>query len=264
MTVIAEDLRPTFIRDGDAALFSCLHLPITGRREHLIVICNALCHEYERSHRALRQLAAQFAAQGFAVLRFDYSGTGDSAGDLSADSPAQWRRDLRDAAAFGLDRARADKYSLIGLRYGALLAQSQLADPSNCASGVLWAPILTGAQMIAEWDAQQKAHERAMGYAAQTNSVLGWPAPCEWKAALARETLTDSAVGVPLLALAQGGGTSAEINALRSRLAPHAPQLEFEIDDSGAWWIQDAMNAIAPGAPIKRIVDWVKAIDDAG
>ena len=43
-----------------------------------IVICGPLGHEALWLHQTMRSLADRLADQGFAVLRFDYAGTGDS------------------------------------------------------------------------------------------------------------------------------------------------------------------------------------------
>ena len=64
-------------------------------REAVVLLCHPAPQEYMRSHWALRQLAARLAAAGLHVLRFDYSGTGDSAGDSSAGASLEaWRADV--------------------------------------------------------------------------------------------------------------------------------------------------------------------------
>ena len=65
-------------------LFGMFH-PSNGRpRDHAVVLCPPLFHEYFRAHFALKKIATDLASSGYDVVRFDYSGTGDSKGDLEA------------------------------------------------------------------------------------------------------------------------------------------------------------------------------------
>src|ERR1700744_4792050 len=52
-----------------------------------VVLCNAFGHEAMWSHKSMRRLATQLARNGMPTLRFDYHGTGDSAG--SDEDPAR-------------------------------------------------------------------------------------------------------------------------------------------------------------------------------
>ena len=49
-------------------------------RSTAVLLCNPFGEEASRSHRTFRVLATQLERTGFSVLRFDYSGTGDSLG----------------------------------------------------------------------------------------------------------------------------------------------------------------------------------------
>ena len=48
--------------------------------------------EYVRSYNAIRKLCARLSEKGFPVLKFDYCGLGDSYGDGSETTVAEWRR----------------------------------------------------------------------------------------------------------------------------------------------------------------------------
>ena len=63
------------------------------------VICNQWGAEHINAHRALRQLSRKLSGAGLHVLRFDYFGAGDSAGDKTqADLPG-WENDIKSALA---------------------------------------------------------------------------------------------------------------------------------------------------------------------
>lgn len=113
----------TWFGPVDRPLAGWLHVPDDGRARGGVVICPPLGLEYVPSHRALRQVAEKLAARGVVVLRLDYDGTGDSAGDV--DEPE------RVAALFASIRHAVDEVrsvigtapvALVGLRMGATLA----------------------------------------------------------------------------------------------------------------------------------------------
>src|SRR5947207_597585 len=121
---IAEQGRAP-IQFGDLAspLFGWYHPPAGQRRTGGIVICNPLGDDLCRAHRPLRHLAERLAAGGFPVLRFDYRGTGDSAGDEREPARvAGWLGDIARAVEELRARAGVSRVSLVGLRAGATLA----------------------------------------------------------------------------------------------------------------------------------------------
>lgn len=139
----------TWFGPADRPLAGWLHVPDDGTVRGGVVICPPLGLEYVTSHRALRTVAELLAVRGFAALRFDYDGTGDSAGD--PDDPG------RVAAAFAGIGAALDEMrdtvgdvpiAVVGLRMGATLAAVRLADPGAAAvradALVLWDPCRSG------------------------------------------------------------------------------------------------------------------------
>ena len=60
---------------------SWLTAPGGGASSVGVVIVPPIGYEYWSSHRTLRTLAERLAEQGCSRLRFDFDGTGDSAGD---------------------------------------------------------------------------------------------------------------------------------------------------------------------------------------
>jgi pimeloyl-ACP methyl ester carboxylesterase len=94
------------------------------------------------AHRTLRQLALKLTSLGYHTLRFDYFGTGDSAGEIAHIDPAGMQSDLESAIEAAQDIAGADRVALIGLRLGANLAAHVAAlHCSDLEALVLWDPI---------------------------------------------------------------------------------------------------------------------------
>jgi pimeloyl-ACP methyl ester carboxylesterase len=103
-------------------------------------LCPPIAQEYVRSHWAIRQLATSLERAGFACLRFDWYGVGDSAGDLPRASVARWQADAVTAAQELRDSAGVKRVSLVGIRFGAAIALAAAAK-INPANLVLWDPV---------------------------------------------------------------------------------------------------------------------------
>ncbi len=138
----------------------------TGRG---VVLCGPYGYEAICAHRGLRQLSEALAGAGLPVLRFDYPGTGDSAGDDAPDRLPGWL-DAIEAAA---DRLRLEtgvtEVALCGLRLGASLAAAAAARrPSRIAALALLAPVPSG-----------RAYLRQLTLAARAGRSTGAPEP-DW------------------------------------------------------------------------------------
>ena len=127
----------------DKRLYGAFSPAEGASRRHAVLVCNPLAHEAYKAHFVLRRLVEQLTDAGFDVLRFDYSGSGDSWGDL-ADVP-QLKLDINDALVELRELASADTISVVAPRFAAALVVGQ--DLANLTPGdhlVLWDPILDG------------------------------------------------------------------------------------------------------------------------
>src|SRR6187549_2852870 len=116
-------MEPIHFGPADRQLFGWLHLPAEGApRRTAVVLCHPFGQEFVLAHRAFHGLARQLAAAGFAVLRFDYFGTGDSWGDFAQADPEAWKHDITAALRTLQDRVDCDDVALVGMRLGGSLA----------------------------------------------------------------------------------------------------------------------------------------------
>src|ERR1700734_1110922 len=105
-----------WMRPVDSPLMSCVTAPVRGTGPVGAVIVPPVGYEYMSSHRTLRPLAERLAQQGCAALRFDFDGTGDSAGDQWDPVRMQaWQRNIGQAAD-ALRGWGATRLVVIGLR----------------------------------------------------------------------------------------------------------------------------------------------------
>ncbi|ULU24040.1 serine aminopeptidase domain-containing protein [Dyella terrae] len=136
-------------------LFGFYHpaAPVTGTA---VLLCPPFGVEQIRCHRLYRQLAHGLAESGLPVLRFDYFGTGDSAGDSRE---FEWTRCLADvvtAAAELRTRHGGGRVLAFGARLGANAALAT-AQAARLAGVVTWDAITDGAALVRQYDRMQEA-----------------------------------------------------------------------------------------------------------
>jgi alpha-beta hydrolase superfamily lysophospholipase len=130
-----------------------LHLPDSGTARAGIVLCPSLGVEALVAQPAYLRLARRLEAMGFAVLRFDYSATGDSAGSMERDASIdQWVSDVRTARDF-IASCGAERVGVVGLRVGATLAARALVEHASFDALAMWDPCSTGRAFLREQQA---------------------------------------------------------------------------------------------------------------
>jgi len=144
------DATPIWFGPEHRPLLGWFHCPPEGRARAGVVVCPPLGRDYIQAHYALRMLAESLAQLGLCVLRFDYDGTGDSAGDdTDPDRVASWMASVR--SALGVVRAAgATSLTVVGMRFGATLAGMVVEHEVGIDGLVLWDPVVSGRAYLAE------------------------------------------------------------------------------------------------------------------
>jgi pimeloyl-ACP methyl ester carboxylesterase len=192
-------VNPYFFGDSLRPLFGVHHAPTGSPLPCAAVVCNPFGQEYLRSHRSLRALAQRLAGAGIHVLRFDYRGTGDSAGGSEEGRVEDWLADVALAVDEIREASGRRRVCLIGLRLGGALAALAAARDGDTEALVLWDPVLRGADYVVEL---RERHEEWMRdhveghHARREGESLGFPLPPDLVAGLSAIDL-DALPGAP-------------------------------------------------------------------
>lgn len=137
--------RPFFFDLNGDQLFGFLHRP-HGNLAGAVVMCHAFGEEKLWSHRVYVTFARELADAGFAVLRFDMRGEGDSARDFEQTDIDTRIADTQRAIETTCEQCGVTRVSLVGHRLGGSIAAAAAGRmPEHVDKVVVWDPILDGA-----------------------------------------------------------------------------------------------------------------------
>ncbi len=131
--------------------FGWLHAPRDGSGSDVgVIICTGLIQDALLAYGSLRVLADDLATAGYATLRFDYPGTGDSTDDAAERDGhwTAWQRSIDDAANYLKLTTGAKRLVLVGLRLGTTLATLAAASREDVAGLLLFEPVLSGRNYV--------------------------------------------------------------------------------------------------------------------
>jgi alpha-beta hydrolase superfamily lysophospholipase len=254
--------------DHDRPLFGFYHPPDDGpsARATGVVLCNPLGTDHTRSERTYRHLAERLAAAGFACLRFDFFGTGDSGGDLaSPDLVACWSKDIGFAVGELRRRSGAQSIALVGLRLGATLALAHAAERGDIDSLVLWSPCVSGAAFVAENAKLHKIYLRIEPQMAEAppprtdgEEALGLFLPRPLVEQLSQLDMLEASGRPAHRALVIDGGNLQGRDALMGRLREAGAAPELRTHPGHKFLITVSHRALVPEEVIRSIVEWLQ------
>lgn len=207
-------MRPFYFGTSQKALLGIHHPPLAKRpRACGVVLCHPMGQEYIHCHRAFRQLAIHLAQAGFDVLRFDFYGCGDSAGDGDQGNIDQWLADIGTAISEIKDAAGLTKAFLVGARLGATLAALAGTQRSDLRGVVLWEPIVDGKAYVEEL---LRMHQKWL------RDTLPKPGPSGGNSG------DHEILGFPLTHALRGGLEKIDLSALKQRPAKNVFIIESD------------------------------------
>jgi pimeloyl-ACP methyl ester carboxylesterase len=242
-------------------LFGIYHAPTAARAAvEAVVICQPFGHEYIRAHRSIRNLAVRLSDSGCHVLRFDYFGCGDSAGDVRDATFAIWQANVASAIDELKEMSGATRISLAGVRFGATLALLSTVGRRDIDCVALWDPVESGTRYIEgilrlqeRWLATRPRVVLPAGRK-QGDELLGFPLSPTLRRDLEAIDLTrraDYAARRMVVINSLGMHT----DALTEHLRATVPQVTHEaVADDCAWGQAGAVhNAVLAAAAVESI-----------
>ena len=265
--VAAESSQPVFFGRPERPLFGWFHAGrIAGARAAVgLVICNPFGDEAIRTHRSMRHLAEGAAASGIPTLRFDYDGTGNSAGhDLDPERVREWLGSVRLAVQALREWTGIERVCFAGVRLGALLATLVAYEDRGTAGLAAIAPVVNGRAYVRELRLLRRAIEAKRNIAqADGDGALE-------AAGFLLTAPTQDALGA--IHLAKLGGTPAPRVLIVDRsempldqgwaehLRSHGALVEHERLNGYPEMMLDAHESVVPDDMIRRTLDWLRDV----
>jgi uncharacterized protein len=242
---------------------------VNGANRGGAVICYPWGAEYLHAHRSIRQLAAKLSQNGFETLRFDYFGTGDSAGDMTDADFGGWKRDIETAIEELEELAGLKRVALVGLRLGANLAASVAARRRGQVEQlILWDPIVSGRTYLQQFGLVQRCEgEGALvpcpaarpDTAGGGHEICGFPLTPGMAHEFENLNLVNNLVDMPansLIILSARLPWYASLQSAVDQAPGRRLELEF-LEDISAWVERPDNIGTVPVKVISRIVDWI-------
>ncbi len=264
-------MNPTFFGPASSPLYGVYHPPRAesgAATAEAVLLCSAFGQEYMRAHRAYRQLSLLLTRKGLHVLRFDYRGTGDSAGDMQDVTAGDWLEDVATAIDELRESTGVQRVSVVGLRLGALIAGVACASRSDITRLVLWDPVASGTDYEDELRAVIAA-ERLSPYVAPSGNgeakdgtlhFNGFPLPAAFRESLRALDLSRCPpLGVAKVLQAVSHESPALLR-LREELRAH-PGFRYQHTPAPHDWnyVDHFGGILLPQPVIQGIVNWFDA-----
>lgn len=231
-----------FFGSSQRQLFGAYHAPPTSRPARgAVLLCAPWGQEYQNSHRINRRLAVQFSEQGYHALRFDYYGTGDSAGDREAGTLATWLEDSNAALTELRDMCGFERVSTFGIRLGAVIAWRLAAMRADIPKVMMWDPVISGSDYLRELEQAQSEIDRwsltspPRPTPAQGKNLLGFPMKPDMRASIEQVQPSEFS-----------RATKAHVNIFFSEATPGRELLTRTLQPSGTQFQCETIGGLAP------------------
>jgi pimeloyl-ACP methyl ester carboxylesterase len=244
---------PLLFGEGASPLYGVYHAGSGKPRKTAVVLANPFGHEAMRAHRAFRQLATALARDGWATLRFDYAGTGDSAGEAPPADLDALAADIGRAIDEVRDLAAVRHVVVVGLRVGADAAVAAATGRRDVRGVVSWDPIVDGAAFVGGLAVTRASAGTTVGGFACAESFL------QSLASVGRVAVSEAPARITFVV------PSSDVNALEPRFtalrSAGATVHVVETAASPAWDAIDSDGSILlPADALKEVTDAVVSL----
>jgi len=258
----ARRVRPFYFGPPSRRIFACYHEPLPGVARDLgVVLCYPMGDEYLLSHRTFRRLATQLSQNGFAVLKFDYYGCGDSAGDPEESNVATCIEDIAAAASELQRRHGCRKIGFVGLRLGATLCYVASASVQRDVYAlILWEPVVQGGPYLDDLEASYAKRVRDLQLTPGVNegNHFGYPVSQRMQTDLRQLDLRNfrAKPAENVLILTYDDETP-PTRGLVSGLEREGVTCRCDRVVGSRFWVQDVNRVLVPKPTIDSILHWI-------
>ena len=140
---------------GGVPIYASIYMP-SGLPSAGVVLCEPFGEEKRCTSRMMTRLARRLSDSGLAVLRFDFSGTGDSGGTHGNALWSDWENEAEAAARFLMSESGCSSIAFAGFRAGALLASHGALNVRETTALVLVEPVLSGEELLQELERRER------------------------------------------------------------------------------------------------------------
>jgi len=262
---VAGNVEAFFFGETGGQLFGCHHPPSSGASTAGAVLCYPMGQEYLRTHRLFRFLARRLSDAGLHVLRFDYFGTGDSAGEFETARLERWVDDTMTALAELRRRFLVRRVYAAGLRLGAAIALRAAVKQGGVDGLVLWDPVTNGPEYLADiidQEGQQlysslSKDAAAVGGGRHPAEIVGFPMTEAMYGDLAALDLFGiTRMPAPRTLLVDSSGEALQ-GKLRAHIEGASTALQFEHIPHPTMWTQDPYKTVVPSKTIDTVGRWM-------
>ncbi len=258
MNVTAE---PLYFGPSDRPLFGWLHRPAQQSSSIGLVICNPLGYESVCAHRSIKHFAKAAAEAAIPTMRFDYDGTGDSAGtDFDTDRVEAWLTSIQHAIDTLKEQTGVSRVCLLGIRMGATLAAAVSADRPDVIGLAAIAPVVNARAYVRELRALSLARPNpAASIQDDVLEAAGFSLTTQTREALATLDITKLPRTSENVLLIERNDLASN-SALVQHWSDHAAHFTSRRLPGYVEMMLDSHDALVPHEMVQSSVSWLKAL----
>ncbi|MCB9066932.1 MAG: hypothetical protein H6629_03880 [Calditrichae bacterium] len=260
-------MKESFYFDSNGkSLLGVYHAPaFSNDRQHGVVLCYPFGQEYVRTHRLFKQMAVRLSRDGYHVLRFDYFGTGDSAGELTDATINIWQENVHNAIEELHDCGDVQSVSLIGLRLGGAIAALAGAASGDVHSIALWDTVSNGETY---WQSLETQHQNWLishlvkpQSAGDVREIVGFTISDAFEKSVRQLDLSalqqSPAQHILILSNSENG-----VSGLENHLQKSGSQVKSQQIPEQQVWQESASleNFLVPNNSLQAIQDWLDEV----
>jgi alpha-beta hydrolase superfamily lysophospholipase len=262
--------RPLYISsDGGEPIFAFFHAA-QQQAEVAVLICPPFGEEDMSSYRSRREWATALAGDGFATLRFDFPGSGDSGGGPRDEERVRAWTEAVDASARWLsETSGAQRIVALGIGLGGAIAYRALALGAPIDDLVLWGVCARGSRHLRElrafslMAAPQLQEDAASALSEQASDgsleVSGYVLSAETQRELGELDLAqlDCRLDAARVLLLERDGRAVDTR-LREAIERGGAELTVDAGDGYASMMMAGLpNAVSADAVLETVTSWL-------